>query len=132
MPGAFFAPVVAFIFNELGIQMSNLYNRLADVESTRLSVVTAVAANLVAQLSELNELRERVRKAQLSAQTSRRTDPRKRSRAYKVEAASIRWPPSIPATRGPEPAPFERTSRDCVPVHICLALRLVSYRGWNF
>jgi hypothetical protein len=72
---------VAFIFNELGIQMSNLYNRLADVESTRLSVVTGVAANLVAQLSELNELRERVRKAQLSAQTSRRTDPRKRSRA---------------------------------------------------
>jgi hypothetical protein len=41
--------------------MSNLYSRLADVESTRLSVVTGVAANLVAQLSELNELRERVR-----------------------------------------------------------------------
>jgi hypothetical protein len=46
----------------------------------RLTVVADAAANLIAQLSELNELRERVRKAQLSAQTSRRTDPRKRSR----------------------------------------------------
>jgi hypothetical protein len=46
--------------------MSTLYDRLADVASTRLSVVTGAAANLKAQLSELNELRERVRTAELS------------------------------------------------------------------
>jgi hypothetical protein len=60
--------------------MSTLFNRLADVASTRFSVVTGVAANLAAQLSELNELRERVRKAQLSARKSRRTSHRKRTR----------------------------------------------------
>jgi hypothetical protein len=60
--------------------MSSLYNRLADVASTRFSVVTGAAANLVAQLSELDELREQVRKAELSAQTSRRTPLRKRTR----------------------------------------------------
>ena len=57
--------------------MSTLFNRLEDVVSTRFSVVTGVAANLVAQLSELNELRERVRKAQLSAQESQQTNHRK-------------------------------------------------------
>jgi hypothetical protein len=60
--------------------MSTLYNRPAYVASARLSAVTGVAANLVAQLSELNELRERVRKAQLSARSSRRTGSRKRIR----------------------------------------------------
>jgi hypothetical protein len=48
--------------------MSNLHNRLADVESTRPFGPHGVAANLVAQLSELNELRERVRKAQTALQ----------------------------------------------------------------
>jgi hypothetical protein len=57
--------------------MSTLDNRLADVANTRLSVVADAAANLTGQLSELNELRERLRKAELSAQTSRRTNPRK-------------------------------------------------------
>jgi hypothetical protein len=60
--------------------MSSLYNRLAEVTSARLSVVTGAAANLTAQLSELNELRERVRKAQLSARRSRRTNHRKTTR----------------------------------------------------
>jgi hypothetical protein len=36
---------------------------LAEVTSARLSVVTGAAANLIAQLSELNELRERVQKS---------------------------------------------------------------------
>jgi hypothetical protein len=49
--GAFSAPVVAFIFNELGIQMSTFDNRLADAASTRLSVVADAAANLTVQLS---------------------------------------------------------------------------------
>jgi hypothetical protein len=34
----------------------------------RLAALTEGTANLITQLSELNELRERVRKAQLSAQ----------------------------------------------------------------
>jgi hypothetical protein len=46
----------------------------------RLAAVTDVTANLIAQLSELNELRERLRKAQLSARRTRRTGTRKRAR----------------------------------------------------
>jgi hypothetical protein len=61
--------------------MSALHNRLETVTDVRLSVVADAAANLIAQLSELNELRERVRKAQLSARISRRTSHRKRTRA---------------------------------------------------
>jgi hypothetical protein len=60
--------------------MSARNNRLETVTDVRLSTVTDAAANLVAQLSELNELRERVRKAQLSARRSRRTRHRKRAR----------------------------------------------------
>jgi hypothetical protein len=47
-----------------GISMST--NRLETVTDVRLSVVVDAAANLTAELSELSELRERVRKAQLS------------------------------------------------------------------
>jgi hypothetical protein len=46
---------------------------------TRLLTMTSAASELRAQLSELNELRERVRKAEL-ARTSRRADRRKRTR----------------------------------------------------
>jgi hypothetical protein len=57
--------------------MSSLRNPPAASTETRLPVVTGVTANLVAQLSELNELREQVRKAQLSAQESQQTNHRK-------------------------------------------------------
>jgi hypothetical protein len=60
--------------------MSTLYNRIETVTTTRLSGVIDAASNLIAQLSELNELRERVRKAQVSARRSRRTNHRKRIR----------------------------------------------------
>jgi hypothetical protein len=63
---------VISIFSELTSQMSSLQQRLA--------AVTDAAANLIAQLCELNELRDRVRKAQLSARRSRRTNNRKRAR----------------------------------------------------
>jgi len=46
----------------------------------RLAAVTDVAATLIAQLSELNELREQVRKAQLTVRRTRRTSSRKRAR----------------------------------------------------
>jgi hypothetical protein len=59
--------------------MSALSNRIETVTSARLSGALDVAANLLAQLSELNELRERVRKAQLSARRSRRLNHRKKS-----------------------------------------------------
>jgi hypothetical protein len=58
--------------------MSSLHSLAASAE-TRPSVLTGVTANLIAQLSELNELREQVRKAQLSAQKSQRTNHRKRT-----------------------------------------------------
>jgi hypothetical protein len=45
----------------------------------RLATVTDAAANLIAQLCELNELRERVRKAQLSVRRPGRTNRRKRT-----------------------------------------------------
>ena len=63
-------------FSKLGIQMSTLRDRIAASTEARLSVVTGAAANLTAQLSELNELCEQVRKAELSARRSRRTNHR--------------------------------------------------------
>jgi hypothetical protein len=47
--------------------MSTLQNRLEMDTEMRLSGVVNAAANLTAQLSELNALREMVRKAELSA-----------------------------------------------------------------
>jgi hypothetical protein len=60
--------------------MSSLLQRSAAVTDTRLSDAIDSAANFIAQLRELNELRERVRKAQPSARQSRRIDHRKRTR----------------------------------------------------
>jgi hypothetical protein len=53
----------------------------------RLTAVTDATANLIAQLSELNELRERVRKAQLSVRRIRRPSSRKR-RAFRILEAA--------------------------------------------
>jgi hypothetical protein len=47
--------------------MNTLDNRLETATDVRLSGVVDAAANLTAQFSELNELREMVRKAELSA-----------------------------------------------------------------
>jgi hypothetical protein len=55
--------------------MSSLYHNLA--------AVTA-AANLIAQLSELNQLRERVRKAELT----RRSPQGKRTHIWRLEPGS--------------------------------------------
>jgi glycerol-3-phosphate O-acyltransferase len=46
-------------------------------DARKLVAVREAAANLIAQLSELDELRERVRKAEQSAHTSQRTSRRK-------------------------------------------------------
>jgi hypothetical protein len=51
--------------------MSTLRDRIAASTEARLSAVTGAAANLKAQLSELNELRVQVRNAELSARRSR-------------------------------------------------------------
>jgi hypothetical protein len=60
--------------------MSSLHRHLAVVTDTRLAIVTDAAANLMTQLSELNEMRERVRKAELSARPTQRIDRKKRMR----------------------------------------------------
>jgi hypothetical protein len=60
--GNFCPVVVASILVSWGAQMNSLQQRLA--------AVTDTAANLKAQLCELNELRERVRKELLSARKS--------------------------------------------------------------
>jgi hypothetical protein len=52
--------------------MSTLDHRLETVTGARLLVITDAVANLIAQLSELNELHEPVRKADLSARRPRR------------------------------------------------------------
>ena len=52
--------------------MSDLQRRT--VIETRLAAITDTAANLKAQLCELNMLRDRIRKAQLSARRTRRKD----------------------------------------------------------
>jgi hypothetical protein len=75
-----FRPVIcSSILVGWGFQMSSLDDHLVAVTDTRLAIVSDTAANLIAQLSELNELRERVRKAELSARRSQRVD-RKRTR----------------------------------------------------
>jgi hypothetical protein len=53
----------------------------------RLEAVTDTTANLIAQLRELEGLRERVRKAEL-ARRSRRVDRRKRARIRRLEPRS--------------------------------------------
>jgi hypothetical protein len=58
--------------------MSSLRNHQASTE-TRFPVVTGVPDNLIAQLSELNELREQVRKAELSAEKSQQKSHQKRT-----------------------------------------------------
>jgi hypothetical protein len=50
-----------------GFIMSSLQQRTASTLEMRLAALAAVAAGLKAQLSELEGLREQVRKAQLSA-----------------------------------------------------------------
>jgi hypothetical protein len=51
--------------------MSSSQQRLASAAAKRLAAITDMTANLKAQLSELNRLRDRLRKAQLSARGSR-------------------------------------------------------------
>ena len=68
--------------------MSSLQQRIAAVSDTRLAAITDTAANLKAQLCELNRLRDRVRRAQLSARSSQRIDHSKERRILD-EATSI-------------------------------------------
>jgi len=60
--------------------MSALQRRTAAVTDTRLAAITDTAAILKAQLYELNRLRDRIRKAELSARRSRRIDHSKERR----------------------------------------------------
>ncbi len=47
--------------------MSSLHQRITSVANMRLAVIAATTASLKAQLSELERLREQLRKAQLPA-----------------------------------------------------------------
>jgi hypothetical protein len=59
--------------------MNSFQQRFAAFTDARLASVTEATIKLVAELSELNRLRGRLRKAQISAQGSRRLDSRKRT-----------------------------------------------------
>jgi hypothetical protein len=64
-----------------GFQMSSLQQRveaindtrLTAITDTRLATITDTAANLKAQLNDLNQLRDQIRKAQQLPRRSRRT-----------------------------------------------------------
>jgi hypothetical protein len=60
--------------------MSALQRRTAVVTDTRLAAIAETTANLKAQLRELNRLRDRISKAQLSARRTRRIDDSKELR----------------------------------------------------
>jgi len=60
--------------------MSALQRRTAVVIDTRLAAVKETTANLKAQLRELNRLRDRISKAQLSARRPRCVDDTKQRR----------------------------------------------------
>jgi hypothetical protein len=78
-----------------GVQMGTYQQRLAVAK--RLSLILHDAANLNFQLSELNRLRERVRKVELSARRSRRGRPDSFSEAG-------------PHSKAREPNPHQRAS----------------------
>jgi hypothetical protein len=54
--------------------MSSLEQRIASVTEKRLAVIAATAANLKARMHQLEELRDQIRKAQLSASESKSTN----------------------------------------------------------
>jgi hypothetical protein len=53
--------------------MSSLQQRVEAITDTRLATITDTAANLKAQLNDLNQLRDQIRKAQQLPRRSRRT-----------------------------------------------------------
>jgi hypothetical protein len=53
--------------------MSTLYVRRLELTNTRIAVVADTVASLNAQVSELELLRDKVKKAQLSAQKTQQT-----------------------------------------------------------
>jgi hypothetical protein len=75
--------------------MSSLHNNLAAVTDTAAIRIwnivkeRALSSDLIVQLSELNELRDRVRKAELSARRSRRIGHRKKRATRTKEVASV-------------------------------------------
>jgi hypothetical protein len=70
--------------------MSSIQQRRSTATDTRLAVVINAAANLNAQLLELNRLRDLVRNAQLSARKSPQLHrKRKRIPALKLGAAYV-------------------------------------------
>jgi Phasin protein len=74
--------------------MSSSKQRLASATATRLAAITDMAANLEAQLRELNRLRDQLRKAQLSARgftNDRRT-------LHEISVNEQYWPAKQPCT----------------------------------
>jgi hypothetical protein len=67
--------------------MSSIQQRLSTASDTRLAFVISAAVNLKAQLCELNELRERVIKAQLSAR--KLPQPKHRNEHGAVSSCSL-------------------------------------------
>jgi hypothetical protein len=67
--------------------MSSSKQRLASATATRLAAITDMAANLEAQLRELNRLRDQVRKAQLSARGF--TNDRRRTLDERLEQGEV-------------------------------------------
>jgi hypothetical protein len=60
--------------------MGSLQRRTAAIIDMRLTAITDTTANLKAQLCELKRLRDRIKKAQLSARRSGRRDHSKERR----------------------------------------------------
>ena len=67
--------------------MSSSQQRVTTATDRRLAVVISAAANLKAQLCELNELRERVRKELLSARKS--PQPKRRNAHGAISRSSL-------------------------------------------
>jgi hypothetical protein len=66
--------------------MSSLHHRL-EITDQRILAVSTVASNLIAQLNKLNELRERISKAQLPDKNSGGSTKEK-ERASRMEKAA--------------------------------------------
>ena len=72
----------------------------------RIASVTSITANLIAELSELDRLRDQVREAQLAAQSSRRYIEGKRPRVPGGVELERDW------VNPPTPARASRSSSD--------------------
>src|ERR1700747_1639388 len=116
--------------------MSSSQQRLAIVTAARLAAITDMEANLEAQSSELNRLRDQLRKAQLSARGSRRISHRNcKDGEWGGRTVPVAGRGSGPASRGEIPGdrrrqPWDHRNVDSLALGDLGRVSPAARRGW--